>query len=521
MNKLFFRTLALICIICSTYKVQWAQDTTSARTLSRLLLENQWLNTNNIAGIAFNPYMSDGNFILRYGSKDGDLKYARSYSEEQSYSFNAQKAVRLNKMTFKGGIEYENLIQQGDTIWTARMDNLTRNPYILGDTTVGENKKDYITLNGGFAYQVNQKISAGIDINYMVGDGAKIKDPRPQSKLYKLEVQPGLIYSFKKAKIGVSGQYFMGREKIKYETVKEYETHHFYYTFGLGQSVRHKGSYLIRNYYLKGFGGDLQFQYLMGKTKLFAGIGYLNQTEEAEDGSSKIEKRDAGDYQEDILHLFVMMNFNTRFLHSIKLGMDYCMGTGVEFLQEPYSLDGETYYRTIAELEKYTLDEFTIGLQYNLAKPHNAYSNKWEFMLSSRKNNLSSEYLLEAQQEYTNWVNRVQFNKYYYKDKNQFSFSVNGMSSYNLSGELKQLKPYEEEDFITWHRVTYPDYLLNTSTIFGGGLNLRYGRNVNIIEGRRNMAYIDFGFNIFAGDNSQWKDNKTFETYSIKLGITY
>ncbi len=521
MNKLFFRTLALICIICSTYKVQWAQDTTSSRTLSRLLLENQWLNTNNIAGIVFSPYVSDGNFVLKYGSKDGNLKHARSYSEEQSYSFNAQKSVRVNKMTFLGGIEYENVIQNGDTIWTSRIDNLTHNPYILGDTTVGENKKDYITLNGGFTYQLNQKISAGINVNYKVGDGAKIKDPRPQSKLYKLEIQPGFIYSVKKAKIGINGKYFMGREKIRYETVKQYETHRFYYTFGLGQSVRHMGTSPNRNYYLKGFGGDLQFQYLVGKTKLLTGVGYLNRKEEAEDGTSKIEKRDAGDYKEDIFDVFVIMNFNNRFLHSVKLDMDYLLGTGVEFLQEPYSLDGETYYRTIAELEKYTIDEFTIGLQYNLAKPHNAYSNKWEFMMGTKMNNFSSEYLLEAQQEYTNWVSRVQFNKYFYIEKNQFSFSVNGLSSYNLSGELKQLKPYEKEDFITWHRVTYPDHILNTSTIYGGGLNLRYGRNVNIIEGRTNMAYIDFGFLIYAGDNNQWTENKTFETYTIKLGITY
>lgn len=518
-----FKTFIIIlCTFLFTENTK-AQDTlVSAHSSDRLLLENQWLNTNNIAGAAFNPFLADGDFVLGYTSKNGDLKYTQHSPDEQTYSFNAEKSARINKTVFTGNIGYQN-IQQNDVGWTARMNPVTHNPYMLADSLFGLYIKDYIQLGGGFAYMMSDRLSAGINVNYLVGDGARIKDPRPQNKLYTLEAFPSFIYSFNKFKLGVNFQLLSGREKISYNTIENSTTYRFFRTFGLGKtSVPVNGWSITRNYYLSGWGGELQLQYSLGDIKLLSGLGYFSQTEKSEDATTIPDKRDTGDFEENTYRFYTIFNYGKNLIHSFSINMDILSGQGTEFLQEGYSLDGSTYFRTIAEIENYSTLEMIPAVKYRLAKPYNDYLNKWEITFNAKLDNFYAEYLLEAEESYTNIISNLEFNKSFYFKKSMLGFSTSGMLIYNISNDLKQLRSYTaSQEIAVWDNIIHPDFLINTSTIYALGAKVRYGRNIEILKDRNSMVYLDLGVDFKSGSNDLWIENKSFEVYSFKIGITY
>jgi len=500
-----------------------AQDSLmSAHSSNRLLLENQWLNTNNIAGAVFNPFLADGDFVLGYTTKKGDLKYTQLSSDEETYSFNAEKSALINNTFFSGYIGYKNM-QQNDVGWTARMNPVTHNPYMLGDSIFGLYQKDYIDIGGGFGYLISDRLSAGINVNCTFADAARIKDPRPQNKLFTLEAFPSAIYSFDKFKLGINLHLVTGREKIKYEVLNDDNTYDMFMTLGLGKTAKAKkiGTH-TRNYYLSGLGGELQAQYSFANIKALSGIGYFSQTEKSEDRPSNPDKRHTGDFKENTYRFYTIFNFRKNLIHSFSINMEMLSGQGTEFLQESYNKWEDTYYRTIAEIENYSTFEIIPSVKYTLAKPYNDYLNKWEVNFNAQMDNFNAEYLLEAEESYTNIMGTVGFYKAFYFKKSMFGFSTSGMINYNLSNELKQLRAYTAtQEIAVWDNMIKSDFLLTTSTIYDIGAKVRYGRNVEILKDRNSLVYLDLGVNYKSGSNNLWIENKSFEVYSFKIGITY
>jgi len=523
MIRINFKTCIIILGVFLCTGNAKAQDSLiSAHSSNRLLLENQWLNTNNIAGTVFNPFLADGDFVLGYTTKNGDLKYTQLSPDEETYSFNAVKSVRVNNTFYSGYIGYQNM-QQNDVGWTGRMNPITHNPYMLADSIFGLYKKDYIKLGGGFGYLISDRFSSGINVNYVVADGARIKDPRPQNHLFTLEAFPSFIYSFDKFKLGLNVSLRTGREKIYYTLLEGRQTYRFFRSSGLGKIAKasEENAY-TRNYYLSGLGGELQAQYSLAKIKLLSGFGYFSQTEKSEDGPSNTYKSEGGDFKENTYRFYTILNYGKDLIHSFSISMDVLSGKGIEFLQEKYKINGVDNYRTIAEIENYSTFEIIPSVKYTLAKPYNDYLNKWEITLNVEMDNFSAEYLLEAEESYTNIVTNLELNKSFFFKKSMLRFSTSGMLIYNISNDLKQLRAYTSSHEIAfWDNVIEPDFLISTSNIYALGANLRYGKNVNILKDRNSMVYVDLGINYKSGSNNLWIENKSFEVYSFKIGITY
>ena len=500
-----------------------AQDSLiSAHSYDRLLLENQWLNTNNIAGAVFNPFLADGDFVLGYTTKKGDLKYTQLSPDEQTYSFNAAKSVRVNNTFYSGYIGYQNM-QQSDVGWTARLNPITHNPYMLADSVFGLYQKDYINIGGGFGYLISDRFSAGINVNCTFADAARIKDPRPQNKFFTVEAFPSAIYSFDKFKLGVNLHFTTGREKINYESLNMNFPNQFFRTYGLGKTANAlSGTGYERNYYLSGYGGELQAQYFLANIKVLSGLGYFSQTEKSEDGSTLTKKVFTGDFKENTYSFYTIFNYGKNLMHSFSINMDMLSGQGTEFIQESYYEDDETYYRTIGEIENYSSLEMIPSFKYTLAKPYNDYLNKWEINFNAKMDIFNSEYVLEAEESYTNVAANLTFDKSFYFKKSMLGFSISGMKIYNLSNDLKQLRTYTaKQEIAVWDKLIEPDFQINTSTIYDLGAKVRYGRNVKVLEDRNSLVYLDLGVNYKSGSNSLWIENKSFEVYSFKIGITY
>ncbi|MCG6186235.1 DUF6850 family outer membrane beta-barrel protein [Maribellus maritimus] len=517
------KTLIVLLFVVAIIRKSSAQDTTVIiHSANRLRLENQWLNTNNAAGQVFNPFTSDGDFVLGYTSKKGDLKLSQLSPDEQIYSFNTNKSVRLNDFVFSGYVGYQN-VEQEEVGWTARMNPVTLNPYMLADSLFGLYKKDYVFLGGGFGYQISDRLIAGIHADYSVGNGARIKDPRPQNHVFELEVFPSVIYAFDNLKLGANLRFLTGREKTKYTTLRNSTTYRFFRMFGLGKAPRAvNGWSYTRNYYLTGLGGELQAQYSLGKIKILSSLGYFNQVEESEDGSANPRKFDAGDFHENKYSFYTVVNYGRKLLHSALVRVDFLDAEGIEFLQEEYAVNDVTYYRTIAERTNYSLQQITPSFSYTLAKPYNQYSNSWEIGLDVSMDHFNAEYLLEAEETYTNIEGSIDLAKYFYFNNNMLVFSASGTLNYNLENSLRQLRTYTaSQEVAIWENIIEPDFILTTSNVYDLGASIRYGQSLAIVKDVKNLIYLELGVNYSSGNNDLWPQSKDFEKYCLKIGLNY
>lgn len=485
-------------------------------------MENPWLSSRNMAGSIFSSFVPDGVFELNTSYGKGDLKLSQLPPEEMTYSFNTHKTIRLEKTVFEGGVKYINE-QQQQVGWTARMDPTTRNPYMLLDSIYGRYSKDYVNLFGSFGYQLNENMVFGVSVDYLVGDGARIKDPRPVNDLFNLDIIPSFIFVLPKAKIGVDIRLMKGREKISYTTIENSTTYRFFRLFGLGIGAKTVNSWSYsRNYYSEGIGGGLQAEYRIGEVNLFTTLDYFYSREASEDGSSNPRKNDAGDYKESAIQFNTTLHYRKRYLHSANLYVNMWIGDGVEFIQEPYSEDNITYYRTVAEVSKYSLLSLNPGIRYRLAKPYNPYLNRWELEFKMELDHLSSEYLLEATQSISNLIPSLKFDHSFFKKKSQILYGVSGQFMYSLKNDLQQLRPYTAtQNIAAWQNIVDPDFLYYTSTSYAFGAHFRYGRYVNILKGKSSLLYMDLNVNFRFASHEEWIENRTWERYGIKLGITF
>lgn len=514
--KLFF--LALACPFLS-----FGQDNQSTiKSYERLLLENPWTHSNNSAGNIYNSFSPDGVFILNSNLQRGDLKLTQLSSDAWENSFSAHKMTRFENIVFEGGVSYQNQ-QQENVGWTGRMDPTTNNPYMLADSIYGLYNKDYVNLFGSLGYKINDRFTFGANIDYMVGDGARIKDPRPVNDKFQLDFYPSIIYSFDKLKIGANLHLMKGREEVSYSTIVHGDNYSFFPLFGLGKSaITENGASYYRNYYNSGVGGSIQAEYSMGKINLFSELGYLKKQEIIEDGSGNPERSKGGDFNESIISFYTILKTESKLINSAKVYANIVIGEGIEIKEKPeFDTDFSTYYRIISKVSKYSLLKIVPGFTYTLAKPYNNYLNKWQLDAGIKMEHFQNDYLLEANQSITSIIPDLNFHYSFFQKKSQWDIGINGFYNLNVNKELTQIRPYIKQEIAVYENLTYPDFLFYTSNSLAFGAKIRYGREVKFLKDKVSQVFIDLNAMLRSGSNEAWINDKTMEFYGVKLGITY
>ncbi len=134
----------------------------------------------------------------------------------------------------------------------------------------------------------------------------------------------------------------------------------------------------------------------------------------------------------------------------------------------------------------------------------------------------NAEYLLEAEETYTNITGSIKFAKYCYFNNNMLAFSATGTLNYNIENSLRQLRTYTgSQELSIWQNIIEPDFILTTSNVYGLNANIRYGRSLEIVKDTKNLMYVHMGVNYRSGNNDLWPQAKDFEKYIIRIGLNY
>ncbi len=193
---------------------------------------------------------------------------------------------KLGKLMFYGSFGYSNE-QYKDLLYNNTLIFDINNPYILGDTIGGKQRKEGFLLKGSVAIPLTDKITVGIDADYQDYVGAKGKDPRNRNDISSLAITPGIIFNGTKLSVGLSGGPVVFNNDISVSVMDDGRYNLFQFLgFGYFKSIRNIISY-ENEYFGKGYQAEAQLRYINGNYSNFLVIDYNSGKEEVRYGTTK------------------------------------------------------------------------------------------------------------------------------------------------------------------------------------------------------------------------------------------
>ena len=206
---------------------------TTLTTKKVMLLSTPWSESSNPA--ALSQFSCTRRIAAAWASSTLESGTYRRYRESESsasYGFSTEGFLPLSNWNFFGSFEYSGK-QENSINHSLVMNPYDDHPYSLGDSIGGNYVKEYFSMSGKGTIQLLEMLTAGLDLQYVSGTGAKRKDPRPENTLTRFGISPGVIISLPKINLGVNLRYESRHEDIELSTVTGRDFDIFYYK-GLG-----------------------------------------------------------------------------------------------------------------------------------------------------------------------------------------------------------------------------------------------------------------------------------------------
>ena len=402
---------------------------------------NHWSESENIAGMIYNRLDNIADFNYLFKSGTGDFHRTMEASDYRTHSIATTSLRKIKKYSLYGGFNYNNGHEEGAR-WNGTYDPYRGNPYIIGDSvsSVVYRKESY-NLTGGIATTLNDRISVGCKVDYLVGVGAKQKDPRPENTVIQMLINPGMIYHKERYNLGIDIGFMHRKEEIDYEQTITDNADISYFAFkGFGFYSKEIGmNYFRFQKQNKLFGG---FQYETKKSKIpsLSELKFQIGKEEIEDGSSVVIKERSGDWEIMDFSLKHVIQFEKeKTLRKIVFFANYFNGDGIEYTQQKVYNGSLADYVTIGTNLKFNRKTINGYLQYDYQKFKTEKISDWLFHAQiSAINNVETYYYVPEvlSSDYTNLVGNAAIEKNFYSKAVHFTPALSATYCYNLSKNL-------------------------------------------------------------------------------------
>lgn len=250
----------LLLVACVTSMGVAAQGYSPA-AMEQLKMKRLWFQSQNAAGTAFDNVQNYSNVILGYDLQDGNFARPQEGQKESSIGVSSEGFINLGNAYVWGAFNFsqDNLTDAGYNASIA--DPFRGMPYYVAD----EHLSDWRNQNYDLKFRAATPVlgdgwTLGIEGNYTAILAAKQRDPRVDTRYYKLELTPGVAYQISDAhKLGFSFKYASIKEDSRMECVNLYVDQNYYIMYGLGTAYHGIGDGLTTNYVGDRFGGALQY----------------------------------------------------------------------------------------------------------------------------------------------------------------------------------------------------------------------------------------------------------------------
>lgn len=253
---------------------------------------SQWFNTENSAGLAFSPIEEFNTVSLGFSHENGDYRLRQTGNVENDFRFDTEGATVLGKMALWGLFSYDYISSKGSTYNT-----LLYNPYderflyTVADPVESTWKRQSYFMEFKAAMPiVNDRLFAGLHLQYNDRVAAKQNDPRAETYNYNITVIPSVLLRLGDSKIGC-GFFYANTFERSYPSISNTQEVQLVYVLkGLGNyTTDYVGSNNLGTMYYRcnTYGGSLLYSIDLGSTSLLAEVAYRNHGTETTESATQ------------------------------------------------------------------------------------------------------------------------------------------------------------------------------------------------------------------------------------------
>lgn len=358
-------------------------------------MESIWIrNTDNAAGGIVDAPARQSSAEFSYDSAKGDYKPAQVGDDNGTLNFYTQGGgiyKNLGGWYIWGEFKYSNENISGARWNSTLVDPLRDEPFFLADSSYSKWKNQkYHLLFKAATPVLCDRIVLGMTGSYDVAAAAKQVDPRPYTRMSKVELMPSVLFMVDGHNtIGANFRYYSYREDGSASSVNYLVDRRAWQMvapgfFNSGIISATGGSVIsLRNYNANAFGGGLQYSYANGRLKSLLAANYTYKVEDVTGsytqprmiGTVKDRRFDivaAGQYDLDGGILFL----NYRHARKSYDGIEY-----VQTYDSSYEIQTwVTHGKFVRSNFKNVSDEFSVD--YMVTDGRDAYT--WKFGASAR-----------------------------------------------------------------------------------------------------------------------------------------
>ena len=341
-----------------------------------------WRLTDNAAGLALDSGSNRGYACFDLQHREGDFRRVQEGGQKNQLEFRTERYQRIGQMLVGYGSFCFDMDRTKDRSWCDVMRPYNANPFFSGSSVPGKYDTQQFDLTAAVGTIQLWGLTAGLRLDYKVGDLSRLRDPRSRSELLDYKLTPSLTYTSEPHTIGLSGHYNRRKEKIPGMTTVQQDPNLKYYLMsGMEQAVGTTGGYsgFSREWVDHRFGASLSYGYRQGSLNSLTTVSIERGAEDVW-GQYKYEP---GRYVSYRYGLTTRNRLNTgRSLHQLDLSADYRQAYADEYrqqlVQERDAEKGYTSYsyETLIEFKKrYQVKQFNADLHYRYSVVDDAAVN--------------------------------------------------------------------------------------------------------------------------------------------------
>ncbi|MGJ1318935.1 DUF6850 family outer membrane beta-barrel protein [Sphingobacterium spiritivorum] len=480
-----------------------------------------WSKSPNAALLRYTILPAEGETQLGAYYQAGDLRHPFSAKESQGINFSTSRYQRLKEWTYYGQFDFRTTKDKQMNM-TAHTDPYRDNPYQLMDSLSGDWKKQHYDLrlkiaSPGFA---DDRMNAGLDVQYNLKTGARQKDPRSLDNSSTLNLSPALIYKLSERQLlGLTGIYNFYKEEVEIRTIGNYQQHYLYRLLGAGEYQMSIPYIMIagynRTYRGHSFGGAVDYVYNADHIKWSTTAGYRSGYENAIDGTTYLQQAGKHRYQQYQASSYLDWK-KGKYAHQV--GLEWLLkdmeNTEYHQIQNADTKVYETVYSSVMS----TMLRNKSTLSYLISHDSRAGLTDWWLKTAVSYHSLDNRYANPQNKQIVDKLNvAVSFDKTYAKENRKgFAFQLSSAYDLLLSDELLYTDKSYSTNFVA-KNVFIPAHQFYSVNTWTNSANVKY--TFGAFGKKSNQLYIKASGWLMSAMGDQGDIRKGDNRYLTQLSV--
>ena len=460
--------------------------------LQRLRMESPWLSGSNAAGMSQDSIPNFHHITLGYENTSGEFKSPLQGRSTDNFTIRAEEYTRLKTFRLWGEFTFRHQ-RQRDAGYNASIgDPLRGMPFYVIDTHESNWRDQLYDLRFKASHPLGgSQWHIGLSGHYHAGLYAKQRDPRVDTRTYRLGLAPSILFTPSTAHhLGFTLGFTSHKEDSQMSKEESYTDQEYYEVYGLGEALRGLGTGRVTDY--KGIKWTPELQYLF-RSSAHSLLFTLGSNFGVEDVfiSFTTPKKDATLLSKSF-HTGLSYRYSGQSLQHllrIKYGSD--QRQGIRYINVRKASEENSGWERVHKDIRSRYDDQSLRCVYTLYSPQGS-GYRWLASLGQTFSQNDAEYILpHSQRSYISSLTDIKMEK---------NFKFGTLSSLLLRGEGSYLKVLKSNysyggnrnDYAIVQELEHAKHLYQSSDAWGGGITLGYNSELSFLKNTR--TYLRAGY---------------------------